>query len=99
MAPSSAREVFHLDRRAGMMGEDEGGNVVGRVVSTLALPARVRPFFANGSEHILSENSGTDVPVAARCKAMWDFARGGEAPGGGLLSTQSNHTLHGRAKP
>src|SRR5262249_54047685 len=46
------RAAQHLDRRARIMGQDEGRRVIGRVVAPPALPLIVRPFAANGAEHV-----------------------------------------------
>jgi len=58
-----------------MMGQDEGWNMVRWIVSPPAFPARVRPFPANGPEHIPSENPGPDVPEAASGEIIIDAGR------------------------
>jgi hypothetical protein len=56
--------AFHLNGRARVMSQDEDWNMVWRVVPPPAFPAHVRPGPANRSEHIPSENPGTDIPEA-----------------------------------
>src|SRR5262245_35026156 len=55
---SSAR---HLNGRAGVMRQDKNGNVIGRVVTPPPLPVLVRPRTADGSEHVSSEDPGSNI--------------------------------------
>src|SRR5690606_5690129 len=44
------RAAFHVERRTRMMGQDEDRKVIRRIAPPPALPARVRPWAANGPE-------------------------------------------------
>ena len=55
------RIAFHLDERARVVSQDEYRHVVGWIVAPPALPVRIAPGPANGSEHVPSENPCADV--------------------------------------
>lgn len=55
------RAAVHLDGGSRMMGQDEHRNVVRRAIAPPAFPVHVRPFPANGAEHVAPENPGPDI--------------------------------------
>ncbi|WP_223834748.1 hypothetical protein [Pseudomonas sp. JM0905a] len=44
-----------------MVGQDEGWNVIWRIISPPAFPVGVRPISTNGSEHVSPKNPGPDI--------------------------------------
>ena len=56
---------FHGEWRARVVGENEDGHVVGRVVAPPTFPGVVWPGAADGAEHVAAEDPGTDVFKAA----------------------------------
>jgi hypothetical protein len=56
----------HHDRCAWVVGEDEDGSVVRRVVAPPALPAVVGPRPADRSKHVAADDPRADVVEAAR---------------------------------
>jgi len=52
---------LHLQRITPVMGEDEHGVVVRRVVTPPARPLLVAPAAADGAEHVPAHHAGTDV--------------------------------------
>ncbi|MNE36749.1 hypothetical protein D3C80_1305730 [compost metagenome] len=48
-----------------MVGQDEDGDVVGRVVPPPAFPVLVRPLPAQRAEHVAPQNPGADIAKAA----------------------------------
>ena len=59
------RAALHLDRLPGMVGEDEDGHVIGRVVSPPPLPSVVRPGTADWTEHVPAHDPCADVLEAS----------------------------------
>lgn len=53
--------AFHVERRAGVMGEDEDGGVVGGFFAPPAFPVFVGPGASDGAEHVAAEDPGADV--------------------------------------
>src|SRR5688500_1532135 len=66
------RVAFHRDRRPGVMRQHEDRNVERRVIAPPALPRVVRPFAADRSEHVATENPCTDVLQPARGELIVD---------------------------
>ena len=60
------RTAFHLDGRARVMSQDESWNVIGWVVPPPSFPVHVGPGTPNRSEHVPSENPGSNIPKASR---------------------------------
>jgi transposase InsO family protein len=58
--------TFHLDRRPGMVGQNEDRNVVGRIVAPPAFPGVVLPLAAHGGEHVAPQNPCANILKAAR---------------------------------
>src|SRR5713101_9809079 len=54
------RTPRHPKRRPRVMRQHEDGRVIRRLVAPPALPAVVRPRASNRTEHVVSENPGTD---------------------------------------
>ena len=52
---------FHRDGRAGVVGQNEDGHVVGRGVAPPTFPGVVGPGSADGTEHVAAEDPGADV--------------------------------------
>ena len=55
------RAAVHLDRRARMVREHEGGRVVGRIVTPPSPPAIIGPFAPDRAEHVPSHDEGTEA--------------------------------------
>ena len=53
--------AFHDHRLALVVGENEGGRMVRRIVAPPALPRVVRPRAAHGTEHVAAEDEGAEV--------------------------------------
>jgi hypothetical protein len=66
------RSAFHLDRRARVMRQDESWNVIRWVVAPPAFPVHVGPGSANRSEHVSSQNPGSDIREAPRSEVIID---------------------------
>src|SRR6185312_13147715 len=64
------RVALHLDRRARVVGEDEHGNVIGRIRPPPALPAHVRPGATTRREHVSPEYPRTHVPESPRSEIV-----------------------------
>src|ERR1700723_3518767 len=58
-----------------MVGEDEDGSVVRRVIAPPPLPSVVGPKPANRPEHISTENPSSNIGKAAGRKAVIDARR------------------------
>src|ERR1035437_6056071 len=58
--------AVHGDGRARMVGEDEDGSVIRRVVAPPPLPSVVGPRSANRPEHVSTENPGSDIGETSR---------------------------------
>src|SRR5919106_5503276 len=69
------RVAFHLYGRARVMGQDEDGNVIGRVVPPPPLPFIVWPRPTDRSEHVPSEDPGADILEAPRGEVLVDAGR------------------------
>lgn len=55
------RSAQHLDRRSWIMRQYESRRMIRRIVTPPALPLIVRPFPTNGSEHVATEDEGTET--------------------------------------
>jgi hypothetical protein len=58
--------TLHLERRAGVVGEDEDGVVVRRVLTPPAAPLLVAPRPTHRAEHVPAHDPGADVLVPGR---------------------------------
>src|SRR5215831_11306337 len=64
----------HLECRPRMMGEHEHRCVIGRLLAPPALPTLIRPRPAHRTEHVASEDPGTDALEALRGERIVDSA-------------------------
>jgi uncharacterized repeat protein (TIGR03803 family) len=76
--------AFHGDRGAGVVGEDEGGGVIGGIVAPPAFPAVVGPFAAHGAEHVPAQDEGTEAVHGAVGKIVVHAFRAAGLAGHGL---------------
>src|SRR4051812_22619333 len=53
--------TFHDEGFTLVVGEDEGGRVVGRIGTPPSLPRVVRPWATDGTEHVAAEDEGAKV--------------------------------------
>src|ERR1700736_2625228 len=58
-----------------MMGEDEDGRVIRRIVAPPSFPAFVRPRAPDRSEHIAAKDPRADIVHPARCEVVVDAGR------------------------
>jgi len=71
------RPASHLERRTGVMRQDEDRCVVGRLVTPPAFPVVIRPRSTDGPEHVSAEDPRADARESARGDIVVDacFAR------------------------
>src|SRR5580704_13949986 len=67
--------AVHLDRFARMMRQHEGRRVIGWIVAPPALPAHVRPWTADGPEHIAAEDERAEPVHRTTCVGLIDAVR------------------------
>src|SRR5580658_864171 len=72
--------ALHNDWRARMVGEDEGGSVIRRVVAPPPLPSVVGPGSTNRPEHVSAQNPGAHIGESACCKVVIDARRAAVTP-------------------
>ncbi len=58
--------TLHLHRRARVVRQYEGGNMVRRTVTPPAIPLQVQPGSADRAEHVPPQDPRADIPEAAR---------------------------------
>src|ERR1700722_10658541 len=58
--------TFHRDRRPGVVGKHEHGDMVRRILSPPAFPVLIRPWPANRTEHIPAKNPRANILKSAR---------------------------------